>query len=304
MLTMHDLDPLLGHRSAVVTDQGDKVGSIGEVFLDDATDTPTWVTVHTGLFGTKESFVPLEGATVRGGELVVAYPRDLIRHAPSTERDGHLSPEDESALFRHYGLQAPATSNDDDHAVQRPGDAPVQEGRDDGEPWMIRSEERLRVGTETYEAARVRLRKYVVTEQATLTVPLQREELLIEREPITTSGAVSEDSLFQEEIVEFVRHEEHAVVVGTETVPVERVRLGKATVTGRTTVREQVRKERIASSIDGEPMSDAGTRRSGGRTRRTTTGGTGRGRAVPAEESGRTGTNSPNPLLKGKNKRR
>lgn len=290
MLRMHDLDPLLGHRSAVVTDQGDKVGSIGEVFLDDATDTPTWITVHTGLFGTKESFVPLEGAAVQGDHLVVAYPRDLIRNAPSTERDGHLSPEDESALFRHYGLQATATADD----VQRADDAPVQDRRDDGAPWMIRSEERLRVGTETYEAARVRLRKYVVTEQATLTVPLQREELLIEREPITTPGAISEDSLFQEEIVEFVGHEEHAVVVGTETVPVERVRLGKATVTGRTTVREQVRKERIAGSIDGEPMTDAGTRRFGGRTRRT----------VSAGESGKAATTSANPLLKGKNKRR
>ncbi|MHA7210032.1 PRC and DUF2382 domain-containing protein [Arthrobacter sp. MDT1-65] len=300
MLTMHDLDPLLGHRSTVVTDQGDKVGSIGEVFLDDATDTPTWITVHTGLFGTKESFVPLEGATVQAGQLVVAYPRDLVRNAPSTERDGHLSPEDESALFRHYGLQDTATADDD---VQRADDAPVRERRDDGAPWMIRSEEQLRVGTETYEAARVRLRKYVVTEQASLTVPLQREELLIEREPITTSAAISEDSLFQEEIVEFVGHAEHAVVVGTETVPVERVRLGKATVTGRTTVREQVRKERIASSIDGVPMTDAGTRRSGGRTRRPTAGGTG-GRTVSAEESGRAATNSPNPLLKGKNKRR
>ncbi len=292
MLTMHDLEPLLGHRSAVVTDQGDKVGSVGEVFLDDATDTPTWITVHTGLFGTKESFVPLDGATVQDGRLVVAYPRDLIRHAPSTERDGQLSPEDESTLFRHYGLHTTTTAASNDPA-------PRKERDDAGEPWMIRSEERLRVGTETYEAARVRLRKYVVTEEAALRVPVQREELLIEREPITRLDEAVGDSLFKEEVVEFVGHEEHAVLVGKETVPVERVRLGKATVTGRTTVREQVRKERIAGSVNGEAMTDldAGSRGSRGRGRR--------GRATPTDDQAdKIVTNSPNPLLKGKSKRR
>ncbi|MEG9246668.1 PRC and DUF2382 domain-containing protein [Arthrobacter sp. Soc17.1.1.1] len=302
MLTLHDLEPLLGHRSAVVTDQGDRVGTVGEVFLDHATDTPAWITVHTGLFGTRESFVPLDGAAVDDGRLVVAYPRDLIRHAPSTERDGGLSPEDESALFRHYGLETRTTATT---ATTPAGDDPaLHEGRDDdGEPWMVRSEERLRVGTETYEAARVRLRKHVVTEEAAVRVPVQREELRIEREPVTRADAASGDSLFQEEIVEFVGHEEHAVLVGKETVPVERVRLGKATVTGRTTVREQVRKERIAGSVDGEaiPDLDAGTRGSGGRGRRAA-GSAGGGPA--AEDSTRITTNSPNPLLKGRNRRR
>lgn len=300
MLTLHDLEPLLGHRSAVVTDQGDRVGTVGEVFLDDATDTPAWITVHTGLFGTRESFVPLDGAVVEDGRLVVAYPRDLIRHAPSTERDGGLSPEDESALFRHYGLETRTTAT-----TTAAGDDPaLHEGRDDdGEPWMVRSEERLRVGTETYEAARVRLRKHVVTEEAAVRVPVQREELRIEREPVTRADAASGDSLFQEEIVEFVGHEEHAVLVGKETVPVEHVRLGKATVTGRTTVREQVRKERIAGSVDGEaiPDLDAGTGGSGGRGRRAA-GSAGSGPA--AEDSTRITTNSPNPLLKGRNRRR
>jgi uncharacterized protein (TIGR02271 family) len=302
MLTLHDLEPLLGHRSAVVTDQGDRVGTVGEMFLDDATDTPAWITVHTGLFGTRESFVPLHGAAVQDGRLVVAYPRDLIRHAPSTERDGRLSPEDESALFRHYGLDSTTTT------ATASDDPALHEGRDDdGEPWMVRSEERLRVGTETYEAARVRLRKHVVTEEAAVRVPVQREELRIEREPLTRTDAASSDSLFQEEVVEFVGHEEHAVLVGKETVPVERVRLGKTTVTGRTTVREQVRKERIAGSVDGEAMTDLeagtrGTRGSGGRGRRAA-GSAGRGQTAE-DESTRIATNSPNPLLKGRNKRR
>ncbi|MHA7241027.1 PRC and DUF2382 domain-containing protein [Arthrobacter sp. TMS1-12-1] len=312
MLTMHDLDPLLGHRTAVVTDQGDKVGTLGEMYLNDATEAPTWVTVHTGLFGTKESFVPLEGAVVQDGRLVVAYPRDLIRHAPSIERDGHLGPEDKRVLYGHYGLDEATTAAASvpvDDATPSHDDGTVRERHGDGEPWMIRSEERLRVGTESYEAARVRLRKYVVTEESRRRVPLLREELVIEREPITARNASPDASLFQEQVVELVGHEEQAVVLGTETVPVERVRLARTTVAGRTTVREQVRKERVVSSIDGDEMTDTGSygagRRSGGRTRGRVAGTGGRKQSPPADDqAGRIATGSPNPLLKGKNKRR
>ncbi|MHA7190202.1 DUF2382 domain-containing protein [Arthrobacter sp. MDT2-16] len=409
MLTLNDLNPLIRYHRAVVTDQGDKVGSIGVVYLDDATEEPTWVTVHTGLFGTKESFVPLAGASVEGDHLVVRYPRDLIKHAPSTERDGHLGPEDERALYRHYGLihptarqgeapaaaatavapataaaavtaaapataatavapataataavpvaevaQAPARTTSATAAATAPpvsyapseastatyaqaetdtpaeahasvapvgthepavpahtpsfSPAPTETHDDGGTPWVVRSEERLRVDTEEYEAARVRLRKYVVTEEVSQSVPVEREELLIEREPITSATLDSDytGSLFQEEAVEFVGREEHAVVMGKETVAVERVRLGRTKVTGRATVREQVRKERIASSVDGEGETgaDTGTRRSGGRTRRAT-GSTGRGRvATSDDQAGRIVTNNPNPLIKGKNKKR
>ncbi|MHA7282969.1 PRC and DUF2382 domain-containing protein [Arthrobacter sp. TMS2-4] len=322
MLTMHDLDPLLGHRTTVVTDEGDRVGSVGEVYLNDVTDAPTWVTVHTGLFGTKESFVPLAGATVQGDQLVVAYPRDLIRRAPSIERDGHLSPEDKGVLYAHYGLDetTAATAGGDagggvteetEEGEPAGQDGVTRERRGNGSPWMVRSEERLRVGTQTHEAARVRLRKYVVTEEARLTVPLLKEELVIEREPITARNAPVDESLFREEMVELVGHEERAVVLGTETVPVERVRLARTTVAGRATVREVVRKERIVTSVDGDASigsdADAGDlgarpRRSGGRLRGKAAG---RSQAAPGDErSDGTVTSSPNPLLKGKNKRR
>ncbi|MFJ6003096.1 PRC and DUF2382 domain-containing protein [Arthrobacter sp. NPDC092385] len=335
MLTMHDLAPLLRRRSAVVTSEGDKVGSIGEVYLHDVTEEPTWVTVHTGLFGTKESFVPLLGASVEGGHLVVTYPRELIKHAPSTERDGHLRPEDESGLYAHYGLVRSAAVADSDSAaavtdaaVTRDADSAVTDTvadthtdsavadtdaaatrePDGGEPWMIRSEERLRVGTERYEAARVRLRKYVITEEATQTVPLTRDELRIEREPITTTtlDSAARDSLFQEEVIEFVGREERAVV-RKETVPVERVRLGTATVTGRATVTEEVRKERIATNVREIP--DLGGNTTGAGTSTDDpgvgAGGTPGGRVRSAgQRSGNIKRNSANAIIKGRNKRR
>jgi uncharacterized protein (TIGR02271 family) len=111
---------------------------------------------------------------------------------------------------------------------------------------MTRSEERLNVGTEKQATGRARLRKYVTTENVTQTVPVQREEIRIEREPITdgNAGAAMSGPDLSEEEHEVVLHEER-VVVNKETVPVERVRLGTETVSEDVTVDEEVRKERI-----------------------------------------------------------
>ena len=111
---------------------------------------------------------------------------------------------------------------------------------------MTRSEERLHVGTEQVEAGRVRLRKYVVTENVTQTVPVSHEEVRLEREPITDANR--DQALAGADITE----EEHEVtlhaerpVVSKESVPVERVRLGKETVTEDHEVNETLRKEQI-----------------------------------------------------------
>jgi uncharacterized protein (TIGR02271 family) len=111
---------------------------------------------------------------------------------------------------------------------------------------MTLSEERLRVGTETVETGRVRLRKYVVTEMVTQTVPVSHEEVRLEREPITDANrdqAMTGEPIGEAE-QEITLHEQRPVVA-TETVPVERVRLATDTVQGEEDVSGQVRKERI-----------------------------------------------------------
>ncbi len=125
---------------------------------------------------------------------------------------------------------------------------------------MTRSEERLNVGATTQESGRARLRKYVVTEEQTVTVPVTREEIRIEREPITEANrdqALAGAEISEEEH-EVVLHEER-VVVNKETVPVERVALGKETVTEQQEVTESVRKEQI--DTDGVERSDHINRR-------------------------------------------
>ena len=111
---------------------------------------------------------------------------------------------------------------------------------------MTRSEERLHVGTEQVQAGRARLRKRVVTENVSQTIPVSHEEVRLEREPITDANrdqALSGADITEEEH-EVTLHAEQPVV-DKETVPVERVRLAKETVTEDHEVNETLRKEQI-----------------------------------------------------------
>jgi uncharacterized protein (TIGR02271 family) len=271
VITNEHLDRLLAGRGNVLSTEGEKIGGVGQVYADDDTGQPNWVTVKTGLFGTRESFVPLEGARVEGDDIVVPYTKDQVKDAPGVDPDGHLDPAEEDRLYQHYSLgggQRTYTDtttgyrNDADTGVtggyrgdadtrtDRDYDARGTVGRDTSGPTtddaMTRSEERLHVGTERQATGRARLRKYVTTENVTQTVPVQREEVRIEREPITDANrdAALRGPDLSEEEHEVTLHEERPVV-DKETVPVERVRLDKDTVTDEETVSEEVRKERI-----------------------------------------------------------
>uniref|UniRef100_UPI00047CDCCC PRC-barrel domain-containing protein n=1 Tax=Arthrobacter sp. H41 TaxID=1312978 RepID=UPI00047CDCCC len=104
MITQQNIDSILSGRGNVLDSQGNKIGAVGQIYLDDQTGDPSWVTVKTGLFGTSESFVPLEGVNVDGNDVTVRYTKDQVKDAPRTEADGSLSPEEEEQLYRHYGL--------------------------------------------------------------------------------------------------------------------------------------------------------------------------------------------------------
>ena len=124
---------------------------------------------------------------------------------------------------------------------------------------MTRSEEQLHVGTETTQAGRARLRKYVVTEQQTANVAVSHDEVRLEREPITdaNAGAAFDGPALSEEEHEVVLNEER-VVVDKEAVPVERVKLGTETVTEQQQVTEDVSHEEI--ELDGDADVDSAGR--------------------------------------------
>ena len=238
---------------------GDKVGGIDQIFYDDATGRPEWLAVRTGWFGTKVTLAPIAGSTVEGqGGLRLAYDKDSIKEAPSFDVDDHLSSDEERSLYAHYGFSwDDAESAGYGYGTAYEQDRPDRDwtGTDEA---MTRSEEQLRVGTESRETGRARLRKYVVTEHQQVTVPVTREEVRVEREPITDENI--DDALSGPDITEseheVITHEERPVVT-KETVPKERVRLTKETVSDSEVVGADVRKEQI--ELEGDADDDSAT---------------------------------------------
>jgi len=263
---MPDIDTVQSWQGRTMVDPaGDKLGTIDAIYLDDETGQPEWATVTSGLFTAKTAFVPLAQAQPMGDSVQVPYDKQQVKNAPTMRADGSLSQDEEAELYRHYGLEysehrsdsgLPAGTGQDVDPRDRDRDGvydDVQDravGRDTSGPTtdeaMTRSEEELRVGTTQRERGRARLRKYVVTETQQVTVPVQREEVRVEREPITDANldaATSGPAISEEEHEVTLREEE--VVVDKRAVPKERVRLDTETVTDQRQVSEEVRKEQI-----------------------------------------------------------
>jgi uncharacterized protein (TIGR02271 family) len=241
-----------------VDTEGSKIGKVGQLYLNDVSEQPEWVTVSVGKLGTRESFAPLYNSAVRDDQLILAVPKQMVKDAPGVENDGHLDESEVAALYDYYAgyLDAGAgrgtrQSVDESYGGRHAGDAPadVRDQESSGQVGgdaMTRSEERVDIGTERAAVGRARLRKYVVTENVSTTVPVSHEEVRLEREPVTDANrdaAVSGQDISEAEH-EVTLHAERPVV-NKEAVPVERVRLGTETVTEEQQVTEQVRKEQI-----------------------------------------------------------
>lgn len=180
MISTDQIERLLA-GGTVVTEDGEKIGKVGQVFVDDRTGEPDWVTVKTGLFGTGESFVPLAEADVQGDEIRVPFGKDRVKGAPRVDdAGGHLSHEEEDALYRYYGRDtSDAARGGGERDSERPG---PDDGAADDEGDVVG---RHAAGPADDLAAfpadpaptgeqaptRMRLRRYVVTEYVEETGP-------------------------------------------------------------------------------------------------------------------------------------
>jgi uncharacterized protein (TIGR02271 family) len=237
MSTAQELEQAIGKDLFDV--EGNKVGTVANLYASDLSGMPEWATVKTGLFGTKESFVPLTGAHTEADGLHVGARKDMIKDAPRIDDQGHLSQEEAAELYRHYNLQSAMPGRDQAAGNGQRSGMPAGDAA--GQESMVRSEERLRAGTETVETGRVQLHKHVVTEEQQITVPVSHEEVHVTREPIadgTPRGKIGEDDR------EVVLHEERPVIA-KETVPVERVGLETETVHEDQHLTDTIRKEQI-----------------------------------------------------------
>lgn len=117
------------YNSDVVDRDGRRIGGVGQVYLDDRTGRPTWVTVKTGLFGTKENFVPLFRAEVDDGQIQVPYAEATVKNAPTVDPDRHLDSDEEADLYKYYGISAvrPSGTDEDDSS----DDADAGQDQDD-----------------------------------------------------------------------------------------------------------------------------------------------------------------------------
>ncbi|MFD6338729.1 DUF2382 domain-containing protein [Streptomyces sp. NPDC088147] len=294
---------------AIYDKDGDKIGNVGQVYVGDRSGRPEWVTVKTGLFGMKESLVPLSGARRAGEDIHVPYAKETVKEAPRLDADEHLDPSQEKQLYKHYGLTATGaglgmasgtaagtgtTSGTSSGtaagaasgtgrtgagtaAGARPGAGTAGAARpmagvrgsmpdEDKERYgeeLIRSEEQLHVSTEEHEVGHARLRKVVVTENVTTSVPLSHEEVRVIHEAIAPedrSGVRS--SRIGEAQTEVTLHAEQPVI-RKESVPVERVRMETEKVTEQKEVSTEVRKEQIEYDTDQTDTGLGGRRGSG-----------------------------------------
>jgi len=262
-------DPAQLNGVTVQDSDGGKIGKVTDVYLDDQTSKPEWAAVKTGMFGGHVSLVPLANASFDGDALKVPYDKDQVKNAPHQDPAQELSPQQEAEIFDHYGVayggetvtaktggQGKQDSAQTGNKRQTGGKGKQKSGQTGGpgqdtsgentDKAMTRSEEQLHVGTERVHGGTARLRKYVVSEDVTKTVPVSHEEVRVQREPITDAnrGEAMSGAELTEEEHEVTLHAEKPVV-NKETVPVERVRLGTETVTEEHTVNETVSKEQI-----------------------------------------------------------
>ncbi|GIG64485.1 DUF2382 domain-containing protein [Phytomonospora endophytica] len=266
------------HDATVYDSAGEKIGGVKQVFVDDATGDPVVASVHTGFFGMSESFVPVhDGDLSDDGRVRLSVDKDKVRDAPRLEPSGdgddvHLSNEQLGELYAYYNLPYGGGRRGYDRADMQDTGQPMAgqntaQGRaevpgteaqdaamagmagsvaggaaDTDSPEVTRYEEQLHVGTERVESGRVRLRKYVVTENVTKTVPVRHEEVRVERVPV--EGTAGGEHEFTDETIEATTYAERPVVE-TEAVPVEKVRLEKDVRTTDQEVTGEVRHEEI-----------------------------------------------------------
>ncbi|MBA2348951.1 MAG: PRC-barrel domain-containing protein [Solirubrobacterales bacterium] len=94
-------------RDAIGSDDS-KIGKIDHLYVDRETGEPTFAAIRTGLFGTNDTLVPVEGAQTHGDHVHVAWDKDKVKDAPNVEADGELSETEEAKLYEHYGIVASA----------------------------------------------------------------------------------------------------------------------------------------------------------------------------------------------------
>ena len=235
----------------VVDRDGEKIGSISEIYEDTDTGKPEWGLVKTGLFGTGQSFVPLANANPEGDQLRVSFTKSQVSDAPHVDAAGELSPEEEDRLYQHYGLSRSTAPSGSGLPTGEATEGQVRPPSGLNRRSMQLREEELQARKQRVQTGEVRLGKDVVTERREMDVPVTREEVFIERHPV--EGRPAEGGEIGEGEQISVPVSEEQVEVDKQTRVREEVSLGKQEVQETRRVEGDVRREEASIDKEGSP---------------------------------------------------
>ncbi|WP_369139258.1 YsnF/AvaK domain-containing protein [Modestobacter versicolor] len=254
------LPPVIG---AIADDRdGNALGTVTTVFLDDVTEQPTWVGLSAGLHAAPDDvpvIAPLADARYADGRLQLDVPAEAVRAAPRVSSPDRLSPDEEATLLAHYRSLAPPAAGAPQRTTTLPPVPPSANGQPTGptvgtaaDTAMTVTEERLAVSTVMEPWTRAVLRIEEVTEEVMVPVTITRQQARIEYLPVGPSvgGRGPEDAAEAgarrpTSASEWVTLYAEQPSVTLERRPVERVRLATAWATEETTVTEELRKEQV-----------------------------------------------------------
>jgi stress response protein YsnF len=241
--TTQDFERVRG--APVYGSEGERIGSVDKLFVDNDTGQPEWIGVGTGFLRTKSALVPVEGCTIEADGVRVPYDADRVKSSPDID-DDQISQQTESELYSYYGLKYTERRSESGLPEGRTGRSTGKTKRSTGktkkdEQSVTRHEEELKVGKRPTEVGRFRLHKWVTTEPVEADVELRQETAEVRRERI--DQPVSGVEMGEREVDVTLRGEEP--VVEKQTVAKERVSVEKGQDTRKERVTDEVRKEHV-----------------------------------------------------------
>lgn len=229
---------------------GEKVGTVRDLLTDDSGRTRYFVLDVGSWFSTKEVMVPVGAARIEDDgiyfdQLTKDQVKDMSTYTAGQDYTYDNQVEDVRVLYGADKAQQQSTPGefvyrDDDDTYRTPQRLQLLE-------------ERLQVNKDRYVAGQVEIGKHVETRTENVTVGLEREEIVIERRPVSEARPV-DGSVTLGEGTETVRVDLEAerADVSKQAYVTEEVEIGKRTVTEQQTVTETVGREVLDVNQSGQ----------------------------------------------------
>jgi uncharacterized protein (TIGR02271 family) len=244
----------------VVDLNNEKIGTVDAIWEDQA-GQPSYLAIRTGWLGLgKAHVVPAHSAEVNEErrKIKLPYSAELVKAAPTFESADDITADSETQIRDYFSAAIGSRGTYNEQYVDQPHRSKTARTEADDDTTLRLKAEELRVGKREVEYGGVRLRKIVRTETVNQPVELQREEIVVERVPVSGQSSTVEDENFTDQEIYIPLRREEAVVEKTVRAT-EEVRVGKRRESDQRNVEETVRREDV--EIDKQAGTDPRTTR-------------------------------------------